>query len=32
MAGIRTDAEHAADMVQDDGGVGKSPRQIDRIS
>ena len=31
MASIRPDAEYAADMVEDDGGVRKGACEIDRI-
>ena len=31
MAGIRADTEHAADMVEDDRGIGEGPREVDRV-
>ena len=31
MAGIRSDAEHAADMIEDDGGARKRAGQVDRV-
>jgi hypothetical protein len=31
MPGIGTHAEHAADMVEDDRGVGKGAGKIDRV-
>ena len=31
VAGIRSDAEYAADMIEDDGGVREGAGQIDRV-